>query len=164
MMLGSTIFFSKTCLLLLFYRIFSPDRIFRYKLYGAFAFIATTTLSSIPMYLAICLPSSKGSWAEGQKKCGKTSVYSYVQGPAAVIFDLFVIYLPASVVVYLHMPLRRKIGILAIFMTGLLWVKTLFHGRMSIVNSNEVPLLQASSVSYFALNLFTISVQHGHRT
>ena len=106
------------CLLLLFYRIFSPDRIFRYKLYGAFAFIATTTLSSIPMYLAICLPSSKGSWAESQTKCGKTSVYCYVQGPAAVIFDLFMFHLPTSVIVHLHKPLRRKIGVLAIFMTG----------------------------------------------
>ena len=119
-MRGSTVFFSKTCLLLLFYRIFSPDRIFRYKLYGALAFIATTSLISIPIYLAICLPSSKGSWAEGQTKCDKTLVYIYVQGPAAVIFDLFVIHLPASVIVHLHMPLRRKIGVLAIFMTGLL--------------------------------------------
>lgn len=72
------------------------------------------------MYLAMCLPSRKGSWAEAQTNCGKTSVYSYVQGPAAVAFDLFVIYLPASVIVNLHMPLRRKIGVLAIFMTGLL--------------------------------------------
>ena len=120
MILGSTLFFSETSLLLLFYGIFSPNRLFRYKLYGAFGFIALTTLTSIPMYLAICLPGSDGSWAEAQTRCKKTSVYSYVQGPAAVAFDLFLLYLPASVVVQLHLPLRRKIGVLAIFMTGML--------------------------------------------
>ena len=72
------------------------------------------------MYLAICLPDKGGSWLEAQTKCGKTSVYSYVQGPANVAFDLFLIYLPASVIIYLHMPLRRKVGVLAICMTGML--------------------------------------------
>lgn len=120
MMLGSTLFFSKTSLLLLFYRVFSPDKIFRYKVYGAFAFIAATTLTSIPMYLAICIPGKHGSWAESEAKCNKTSVYSYVQGPTGVAFDLFLVYLPASVIVQLHLPPRRKVGILAIFMTGML--------------------------------------------
>ena len=120
MLIGATLFFSKSSLLLLFYRIFSPDKWFRYKLYGAFVFIALTTLTSIPMYLAICLPGKGGSWSAAATKCGKTLVYSYVHGPTAVVFDLFLIYLPASIIVYLHMPLRRKIGILAIFMTGML--------------------------------------------
>lgn len=120
MMLGSTIFFSKSSLLLLYYRVFSPDKIFRYKLYAAFVFIAVTTLPSIPMYLAVCLPGRDGSWEAASAKCGKTNVYSYVQGPANVIFDLFALYLPASVIINLHMPLRRKIGVLAIFMTGTL--------------------------------------------
>lgn len=119
-MIGSTIFFSKTSLLLLYYRIFSIDTMFRYKLYAAFLFIALTTLTSIPMYLAICLPSKNGSWEEASVKCSKTNVYSYVQGPANVIFDLFAIYLPASVIINLHLPLRRKLGVLAIFMTGAL--------------------------------------------
>lgn len=120
MMLGSTVFFSKSSLLLLYYRIFSPDRIFRYKLYAAFVFIAITTLSSIPMYLAVCIPGKHSSWAEASAKCSKTDVYGYVQGPANVIFDVFAIYLPASVIINLHMPLRRKIGVLAIFTTGTL--------------------------------------------
>ena len=120
MLLGPTRFFAKTSLLVLFYRIFSPDKWFRYKLYGAFIFIALTTLSSIPMYLAICLPDDGDSWAEAAKKCTKTSIYTYIPGPAAVAFDLFLIYLPASVVINLQMPLRRKIGVLGIFMTGML--------------------------------------------
>ena len=72
------------------------------------------------MYLAICLPGNGGSWTEAGQKCAKTSIYTYIPGSAAVAFDLFLIYLPASVVIHLHMPLRRKIGVLAIFMTGML--------------------------------------------
>lgn len=120
MLFGATLFFSKTSLLLFFYRIFAPDKVFRYKLYGAFIFVALTTLTSIPMDLAVCVPGPDDSWQEAQIKCTKTSVYGYIQGPAAVIFDLFVIYLPASVIVHLHMPTRRKLGVLAVFATGLL--------------------------------------------
>ena len=72
------------------------------------------------MYLAICLPDNGGSWAEAGQKCNKTSIYAYIPGPAGVAFDLFLIYLPASVVIHLNIPLRRKIGVLAIFMTGML--------------------------------------------
>ena len=120
MLLGSTLFFSKTSLLLLYYRVFSPDQRFRYQLYGVFALIAATMLSTIPMYLAVCLPGKHGSWAEAAAKCGKTSVYGYIQGPLNLAFDLFLIYLPASVILHLHLPLRRKIGVLAIFSTGIL--------------------------------------------
>lgn len=120
MMIGSTLFFSKSTLLLLYHRIFSPDKIFRFQLYGTFAFIAATTLTSIPMYLIMCLPGSDHTWAAATTKCVKTVVYGYLQGPAHVAFDIFLIYLPASVIMHLHLPLRRKIGILGIFMTGIL--------------------------------------------
>lgn len=119
-MLGSTLFFSKTSLLLLYYRIFSPNQRFRYQLYGAFALIAATLLSSIPMFLAVCLPGQYGSWADAAVKCEKTSVYNYIQGSLNLAFDVFLIYLPASVILQLHLPLRRKLGVLAIFSTGML--------------------------------------------
>lgn len=122
-MVALTLFFSKSSLLLLYYRIFSPDKIFRYQLYGAFGFIAVTTLSMIPMYLAICLPESNLTWEEMGIKCHKTVVISYIQGPTQVAFDIFLIYLPASVIIHLQLPLRRKVGTLIIFMTGILWVK-----------------------------------------
>ena len=66
------------------------------------------------------MPGSSRSWEEAAANCSKTDVYGYISGPAAVIFDLFSLYLPASVIAHLQMPRRRKIGILAIFMTGLL--------------------------------------------
>ncbi|KAL8851920.1 MAG: hypothetical protein Q9221_003131 [Calogaya cf. arnoldii] len=119
MLYGVTIFFSKSSLLLLYYRIFSPDKAFRYKLYAAFVFVAITTLPTIPMYLAVCLPGPDG-WTVPSLKCQDTSVFGYYQGPANIIFDLFALYLPASVIFKLNMPLRRKIGVLAVFMTGTL--------------------------------------------
>lgn len=119
-MLGSTLFFSKTSLLLLYYRIFSSDKRFRYQLYGGFALIAATMLCTIPMYLAVCLPGQHGSWVDAAVKCDKTSVYSYIQGALNLAFDIFLIYLPASVILHLHLPRGRKIGVLAIFSTGML--------------------------------------------
>ena len=122
MMLGSVLFFVKTSLLFVFWRFFSVDKYFRYKVYGAFVFLGLTTLSSIPMYLAICIPTGRHTWAESSLKCQKTPVYGYVQGPAGVAYDLFMIYLAASVVVRLQLKRRRKIGILLIFATGILFV------------------------------------------
>ena len=121
---GVTLFFSKTSLLLLYYRIFSPDKYFRYKLYWACGIIAVFTLSSIPINFAFCHPRGDGSWAqtegEFEKVCYNASWYGFVLGLSVVIFDLFLIYLPASVIIHLQMPLRRKIGILSVFMTGML--------------------------------------------
>ncbi|KAL9010749.1 MAG: hypothetical protein Q9173_004343 [Seirophora scorigena] len=115
-------------------------KLFRYKLYAAFAFIAVTTLPSVPMYLAICLPHRNGSWETASMNCRKTAVWSYVQGPTSVIFDLFALYLPASVIVHLHMPLHRKLGILTIFMTGTLALIASIIGlvyRIRLVHHND---------------------------
>ena len=120
LMIGPTFFFSATSLLLLYYRIFSPDDRFRYQLYWAFALIAATMLSSIPMFLALCLPDDYGSYADATAKCSKTSMYAVIQGPLNLVFDIFLIYLHASVVLPLQLPLRHKIGVLAIFSTGIL--------------------------------------------
>ncbi|MCJ1462834.1 hypothetical protein MMC07_001437 [Pseudocyphellaria aurata] len=120
MLTGPVLFFSKSSLLLLYYRIFSPDRIFRYKLYGAFVFIAAVTLSAIPVILSLCLPESGHIWVDTVASCSKANLHGYVMGPANVAFDIFLMYLPASVIVHLHLPLRRKLGILAIFLTGVL--------------------------------------------
>ena len=122
MLQGSTQFFSKTSLLLLFYRIFSPDKTFRYKLYATTTILAATTLTSIPLSLALCLPGESGSWLAAQPKCLKTEIFGYVQGPTNITIDLFMIYLPASVVMHLNMPMRHKLGVMAIFATGMLLV------------------------------------------
>jgi len=113
-MVGPILFFSKTALLLLFYRMFSQDRMFRYKLYGPCVFIAATTLSNVPLIL------DNGSWEMGQINCQKTTLYSIIQGSMNVVFDLFSIYLPASVIVHLNLPFQRKVGMLGIFATGIL--------------------------------------------
>ncbi|KAL8958429.1 MAG: hypothetical protein Q9193_004513 [Seirophora villosa] len=118
MMLGPTSFFAKSSLLLLYYRIFSSDDWFRYKLYAAFAFLAVTTLPAVPLHLALCLPPRNGSWETANINCAKTGYWYYVQCPTSVVFDLFALYLPASVIVHLHLPLQRKLGVLTIFMTG----------------------------------------------
>ena len=80
-----------------------------------------TTLTGVPVYSAVCFPRTGDSWAEAAVICKvKMIPYGLVQGSASVAFDLFILYLPASIVVGLNMPRRRKIGVLAIFATGML--------------------------------------------
>lgn len=45
--------------------------------------------------------------------------YALFQGIIGVIIDLITFYLPIPIILNLQMPFRRKLGILAIFATGL---------------------------------------------
>ena len=45
---------------------------------------------------------------------------TYIQGVFNVVSDFYLLLLPVPVVWNLQMPLRKKIGILTIFTTGLL--------------------------------------------
>ena len=47
---------------------------------------------------------------------------AYIQGIFNVVSDFYLLILPIPVVWQLQMPSKRKIGVCAIFMTGILYV------------------------------------------
>lgn len=121
MLLGPAIFFGKSSLLLLYYRIFSPSKAFRYKIYGGLIFAAISQLAIIPIDSIYCAPPAGTSWAIFNPNCYKSYGYGIAQGLSNLLLDLFIFYLPIPVIWHLQMPLKKRIGVIAIFMTGAMY-------------------------------------------
>ena len=69
-------------------------------------------------------PSPGQTWFEGSQNERYTKSFSMTMPIAtgSLILDLYILVLPISVVWNLHVNLRRRIGVLAIFATGLMYV------------------------------------------
>lgn len=53
-------------------------------------------------------------------RCQKSILYGEVQGAFNLVSDFYVLVIPMPAVWALQMPTKKKVGIIAIFMTGLL--------------------------------------------
>ena len=116
-------FFAKASLLLLYLRIFGPKKSTRYWTYYALAFTFCLYWINIPINAYYCTPSSGMSWRDTNDlglKCEKQLILGLVQGSLSVALDLFILILPIPVVMTLQMSRKRRAGVLAVFMTGVL--------------------------------------------
>ena len=73
----------------------------------------------IPIDAALCAPGIGQPWRV-QVKCERSLAYGLVQGPSNVILDIFLLILPMRPIWKLNLPLKKKVGVLAIVMTGTL--------------------------------------------
>ena len=122
MLYGPAIFFAKASLFLLYLRLFSPDRWTRNLIYGGLIITFTFYLATTIAFGALCIPRQAETWAEAafSPHCHQVLVMIYVQGVFNVVSDFYVLVIPIPVVLKLQLPIQKKIGICAIFMTGLL--------------------------------------------
>ena len=91
----------------------------RYLIYFGIVFQALFYLSSVGFYAtaeALCTSSAKKQ-ADFQFR---EWVFTIVSGVFNVITDFYVLILPISMVWHLQLSSKRKIGVIAIFLTGLL--------------------------------------------
>ena len=119
---GPAIFFAKLSLFLLYLRLFGPNRKARWFIWigivaSAVAYAATTVAFGV-----LCLPRAGESWlaATASKRCTDAQYIGYAQGPYGILSDFYLLILPIPAVWQLHMPLKRKLQIIAVFMTGFL--------------------------------------------
>ncbi|KAI1364852.1 hypothetical protein F5Y08DRAFT_197589 [Xylaria arbuscula] len=124
--------FVKTALLSLYLRVFAPSRAARVMIWlGVVVIVLFYTLSVI-LNIRFCVPLSmttpvpdEDEWAKKLKasNCSQP-VYNLnaATGIFGVVSDLYVLIIPVSMVYGLRMPRNKKLGILGIFLTGLLAV------------------------------------------
>lgn len=127
LLIGPSIFCGKCSLLLLYYRVFSPNKAFRYKIYGTTAFCFVSQMAFVPVTSILCTPPRGSPWGVPNPNCTKAFNFGLVPGISDILIDLYAIYLPVPMVLRLQMPLRRRIGLIAIFMTGLMYVNLRTH-------------------------------------
>ena len=116
-------FLAKLSVLFLYLRVFGVDKRTRILTYIAMAINFALCLIDIIGYAIVCVPSPGQSWelADAKAKCEVTGDLLGVVTAAINIFnDFFVIAIPIPAVWSLQLATKRKIGVSAIFLTGLL--------------------------------------------
>ena len=135
---GLSLFFGKVSILLLLFRLFAPTRWFRYMIYLGIAWTTLITLVSIIVAAALCTPRHGESFGDVPvaERCSKETTWALIGGVSDVVVDLFIIYLPIPMLWKLNMGLQRKIGIMAIFLTGFVYAPLRSRLPFSLVTWN----------------------------
>lgn len=113
--------FAKLSILLLLFRLFSPDRRFRYSIYVGIVWTTLISLTTVIVAGALCAPRKGESFDSLTlvQRCKNEEIWAAVQGALNVALDFYILYLPVPVIWKLQLGRKRKIGVLGIFMTGL---------------------------------------------
>ncbi|KAI0445786.1 hypothetical protein F4803DRAFT_107683 [Xylaria telfairii] len=98
----------KLAILLLYYRIFQPNRLVRYGIY--FGMVAVSTVYTAWLFVFIFQTAFNNETG---------SRLSWAQAAFNVATDVYIFILPISGVLKLHTSRKRKIGIAGVFSTGL---------------------------------------------
>lgn len=121
MLFGPALFFTKASLLILYLRLFSVKPRTRCALYCAIAFTFCLYWINVPIIAYYCTPRPQSFGVfTGQQKCGDTIILGPIQGGVNVALDIFILATPIPVIAKLRISRRRKFGVLAVFMTGIL--------------------------------------------
>lgn len=120
----------KSTLLIFYLRIFRPNKRARMMIWFGIAFIVAFYVSCIIANMVDCIPVNQllpglepAEWIEASERdhCSKPELtLTLVQGVISMLTDFYVLAIPVSSVLDLHLAPRRKFGVMAIFLTGLL--------------------------------------------
>ena len=115
-----SLLFSKASILLLLFRLFGPTRWFRYMVYLGLAWVTVICLVSVIVASVLCAPRRDEHFEDlaVAKRCTHESTWAVVQGTSDVVVDFYIIYLPIPMLMKLNMGFQRKLGVMAIFLTG----------------------------------------------
>lgn len=119
---GPTIFLAKLALFLLYLRIFSCSSTTKFAIYLGIV-VSFIFHIAIAIFVAVgYVPRPGSSWLVTLRtnSCKSVGVLYYVQGVFGVVSDLYIFILPIPILWKLHLPVRRKVGVCAIFLAGLM--------------------------------------------
>ena len=117
-----TFLFIKVTFFLMYLQIFWPMRWMRYCAYGGatllFAFYGGATI----VLFVLSTPARDESYQHRLMKFRKPQAHAFLVVLPAVglAFDVFILILPIIAVTKVQLPLKRRIGLFLIFMTGIL--------------------------------------------
>jgi hypothetical protein len=114
-----SLYLSKMSLLMLYRKLFWVDK-FTTRLILLVMVVITLAfiVVNVPLLCVFCTPRRGHPWGGGQ--CGHLIIWVSIIGAISVVADILIFVIPLSLVVKLHLPKNKKIGLLMVFMTGLL--------------------------------------------
>ena len=135
MFLGPTIFFGKEAIFLMYFEVFQVKTGMRIAIIIGMIFTGLAYLPGIIMESIFCAAYPGESWGplEGAKvatRCPKNTYWGITQGACAIAIDLYIFILPIPAILQLQLGTKRKIQVLTVFMTALMWVISLATRRI----------------------------------
>ena len=130
---GPTMALIKVSIFLLYLRVFSTNLPTRLAIYmGIFSVVVYNAVCSA-LVLVFCIPRHNEAWVElfSIYRCFRNEQNVLIaSGALNLITDIYVLCLPLPIVWSLQLPLRKRLGLIAIFMTGLMYVIRVRSGRV----------------------------------
>ncbi len=120
---GPTVFFTKLSLFLLYLKIFFPSQRIKYFIWGGLAVSFLVYTATTIAFAVFGMPKPGQKWVEVIARPNfhkESNTHGLVFGSFNVVSDFYLLILPMPILWHLKMPLRRKLGVITIFMTGLL--------------------------------------------
>lgn len=118
-------------------RIFNVSRSFRYQLFASSGLVVGWWVGCTAATLTNCIPL-KWSWINSfadPRYCFNYNIFWMASGACEIFLDVLILTLPISVVVRMHLSLRRKLTVQGIFLLGGLYVLLRFIFREQCANS-----------------------------
>ena len=113
--------FSKLSILLLLFRLFSPNKLTRYLLFVGVGWALTIAVITLVLAGAMCAPRHGESFDNLtlSSRCSHQTTWAVVHSVLILVLDFYILYIPIPRIWRLQLSLKRKIGVLSIFMTGI---------------------------------------------
>lgn len=115
--------FFKLTLLTLILRLFSPIHWARWLIWAGIASTAIVYTALSVFILSNCVPKKGQTWHSTTYYGTCTMAQernSLVNGIFGLISDLYILVIPLWLVSYLHLPTKKKLSVMGVFLTGLL--------------------------------------------
>lgn len=115
--------FVKLTLLVLYLHLFKVHRLASWLIWGGVAVVSLFYVISIIVLLEACVPRSGHDWLETTFTGTCTPVQNGLSkgsGVFGLISDLYILAIPLWLVSQLTLQMSRKVGVMAIFLTGLM--------------------------------------------
>ena len=115
-------FFVKLALFLLYHRLFAISSGTRIAIYFGITLNGLFYLGSCIVPIILCIPRRNESWTSEiyEKRCYNSEVMGDILGIFGLVSDIYIFILPLPVIFRLQMSLKKKLGITAVFLTGLM--------------------------------------------
>ena len=125
---GFFILGAKMSLFILLLRIFSRLTWLRNLVFFGIIFNFLYTVACFLTFAILCFPARGQSWTLNLQtpKCLRSVQLGFTQGAINIACDFYLLLIPLPAVLTLQIPTRKKLGIVSIFTTGLMYVASLF--------------------------------------
>ena len=116
----------KLPLFLILLEVFGRFRWMRLFVWGGLIFSGAFSVAAVTLEVVVCNPTTNGKsgakvWSMlSSFRCARNVSPSFAMSSVNLVVDVFLLVLPLSAVWSLHLPMRKKISVSAMFLIGFL--------------------------------------------